>query len=651
MPLKNPPVTKSSRAQPGIKRAATAKAQGPLPALGGRAPSVPADLAESSCDGSGAGEEERLETKPTSSSSDQSPRLVFLDTSPVTLLEEATVRTAGTSTPLHLAPGDDYPAGTATRHSSPVLRIATQIREAKMAECAERARNAGEPLDSERDGGELGCSLDDRSMCMVGADGGGLLCDLPQQANKVLQSAKTALESSGNLRRDIKEALVGSLHTLYEMILRLADSRGRHIMDKQKQIIAHERKLAAVDRTNSNNLRAIEDRAREDALTNRVLLESIAKEIAAQRKDVVAEVREALEIMSSIKQGPTKGEVSAVVRKPRDRTPERLVKVHEIVEEIRSTMTQGDRAGGAIEREELVAEMRKLRADITETSHVSGALTDKLKAAKITGTQTEDLALEMGKHFDEMDHRLGALDAGLLRLQDAAGQAPVLAKLGEVGEALHSETKQLHKVTVEGLEQVKDEITAAAAMRHMGLNLHDELAMENRACPMPLNEDCEQGWKMARGGRKRGRRGAEPLVLRDDTRLNTSPPRIPVSHVVVVESVDPRHTSEDVTAKVKSSLDVVSMGIGINSLRSGRGQKIIVGCDTAAGQKSFRDAVESLEVGLSAETKPLKYPLLKLVGVVKDMTNEKLIEAITRQNKGLVGDLDGEVKELRVVKS
>lgn len=114
--------------------------------------------------------------------------------------------------------------------------------------------------------------------------------------------------------------------------------------------------------------------------------------------------------------------------------------------------------------------------------------------------------------------------------------------------------------------------------------------------------------------------------------------------------MDPRHTSEDVTAKVKASLDVVKMGIGVNSLRKGRGQKILVGCDTAAGQKSFRDAVASLNVGLSAESQPLRNPLLKLAGVVRDMTDAKLIEAIISQNKGIIGDLEGEVRELRVVR-
>lgn len=238
--------------------------------------------------------------------------------------------------------------------------------------------------------------------------------------------------------------------------------------------------------------------------------------LAAQRKDVVTEVREALEIISSARQGPVSGgEVRAVTRKPRDRTPERLIKVHEVVENIRNTITKGGRPEGAIEREELVAEIRKLRADIGNTSCISGTLSDQLKTANPSGAKAEDIALEMGRQFKLIDQRLGTLDAGLSRLQDTAGHDPVLTKVGELGEALQNKTEELQKITGEGLELVREEIITAAAMRPVGLNLQDELAMEERTCPTHLEENIGQGWKTARGGRRRGKSGTEPLNLED----------------------------------------------------------------------------------------------------------------------------------------
>lgn len=65
---------------------------------------------------------------------------------------------------------------------------------------------------------------------------------------------------------------------------------------------------------------------------------------------------------------------------------------------------------------------------------------------------------------------------------------------------------------------------------------------------------------------------------------------------VVVESVEPRHTSDDVARKVKSELDIIGMSIRVNSLG---GQKVIR-CDTASNQKVLRDAMACLEIGFTA---------------------------------------------------
>lgn len=82
--------------------------------------------------------------------------------------------------------------------------------------------------------------------------------------NRVLQSAKASLEASGNLRRDIEDTLVGSLQNLYEMDLRLADSRNRHMLERQREQEAHEKNLASLENQHAKHLRYVEDRAREE---------------------------------------------------------------------------------------------------------------------------------------------------------------------------------------------------------------------------------------------------------------------------------------------------------------------------------------------------------------------------------------------------
>lgn len=75
-----------------------------------------------------------------------------------------------------------------------------------------------------------------------------------------------------------------------------------------------------------------------------------------------------------------------------------------------------------------------------------------------------------------------------------------------------------------------------------------------------------------------------------------------------------------------------------------------MGFDSAADQKTFRDAVTGLGSGLSASSQPLKNPLLKLVGVTKDMPEAKLVEAIVAQNKNLLKDLTEEDHQIKIMR-
>lgn len=93
-----------------------------------------------------------------------------------------------TSTPNRTDYTVDALGRTTTRQESALLRIQTIIRAAKTAKCMELTGAAGEPAEMERDRSELCSFFDDRSVCSVGAEGGGLLSELPQRANAVLQS-------------------------------------------------------------------------------------------------------------------------------------------------------------------------------------------------------------------------------------------------------------------------------------------------------------------------------------------------------------------------------------------------------------------------------------------------------------------------------
>lgn len=73
--------------------------------------------------------------------------------------------------------------------------------------------------------------------------GRGALHDMPRLANALLQRTKARLEESCNLNREIREDVCSGLHGLHEMVLRLSDSRNRHIADNEKQRVSLERRI------------------------------------------------------------------------------------------------------------------------------------------------------------------------------------------------------------------------------------------------------------------------------------------------------------------------------------------------------------------------------------------------------------------------
>lgn len=543
-----------------------------------------------------------------------------------------------TSTPLQRDVLDQH-SRTYTRSESALLRIQTTIRAASAARTADKTRTMSEPAEIEKDGSELCSSFDDRSQCSVGAEGGGLLSDLPRLANATLQSAKTALESSGNRRRDIKETLVGSLQTLYEMVLRLADSRNRHMLERQRAIVAHERRLASLESANTRNLRAVEDRARREAAEHRKLLDTIAKDVAAQRSLFVTDFQECLERMRACRETSQ----TSKERAPADR-PEHLTVIQGALDEIRASLVVKTRTDEGLERETLVTEIRKLRAELQATLSAAGALGSRASTYSGTKEQFNELKTSLSNEMGQVVLKLEAMDAKLQQLGETTSNAPVVARLGKMEELLQSNARELRSTTIEGLERVSEEIAASTAMQYTGLNLREEFARELESLPAALEDDKDEGWQRVGKTRRRDRKSAEPTSM---THIRSQgPPR----HTVIVESVDPRHTSDDVATSVRSKMDVVKMGIGVNSIRKGRGQKVLIGCDSEADQKTFRDAVVGLDIGLLAKSQPLQNPLLKFVGVTADMSDDRIKEALVNQNKLLLRELNPNDLEIRIVR-
>ncbi|CAG4944791.1 unnamed protein product [Parnassius apollo] len=96
---------------------------------------------------------------------------------------------------------------------------------------------------------------------------------------------------------------------------------------------------------------------------------------------------------------------------------------------------------------------------------------------------------------------------------------------------------------------------------------------------------------------------------------------------LIVESADPRHTSDDVAKTVKSHVDVVELGLGVNNVRKIKNQKIIISCDSEDDRSKLQEAIKNSDQKLTAAKTVSKQPLLKLVGVINDLDNSKIADA------------------------
>lgn len=89
--------------------------------------------------------------------------------------------------------------------------------------------------------------------------------------------------------------LVESLQILYEMILRLADSRARHKGELHREKLAQEKRIVGTERAHARALTEAMEKARSDSDRDRKTLQSILKEEKAQRTILVPDIGDPLD--------------------------------------------------------------------------------------------------------------------------------------------------------------------------------------------------------------------------------------------------------------------------------------------------------------------------------------------------------------------
>ncbi|CAG4958248.1 unnamed protein product [Parnassius apollo] len=219
-----------------------------------------------------------------------------------------------TSDLLHSSPNLDEATSSSpvlSRTGASLLRIRTQIKQARAAEAKEALKTLSETEDtaeSDIDSGDTNTSLNTSTRSIGGNRM--LLNDLPRHANEVLQRTKAELEKSGNLKREIRESVVSGMYTLYEMVLKLSDSRILHILESSKQKLNVSRESERLTQRHARfmhetlgqyaNLKEnVEKLLKETESTRSIVSYDLCEAVTATKKEIV-NVRKEITLGSSI---------------------------------------------------------------------------------------------------------------------------------------------------------------------------------------------------------------------------------------------------------------------------------------------------------------------------------------------------------------
>ncbi|XP_063394131.1 uncharacterized protein LOC134679184 [Cydia fagiglandana] len=204
----------------------------------------------------------------------------------------------------------------------------------------------------------------------------------------------------------------------------------------------------------------------------------------------------------------------------------------------------------------------------------------------------------------------------------------VQQELGEIKTILHNLRKHEHTDRSRTSSQKQCPVTS---------NFNDEIMVE----------DGEGDFTPVLSKKDRRRRAQG---LRTETAPGPIDSTTRARYTVMIESIDPRHNGEEIVKEIKNKVDVVEMGIEVNNVRVTKQQKVAVICNSEKDRAKYAEAVKTHTERLTVTTPQLRKPLLRLIGVTPDVTNEKVAEAIVKQNESLIGNIPQVERQVRVVR-
>ncbi|KAL0808747.1 hypothetical protein ABMA28_012428 [Loxostege sticticalis] len=459
------------------------------------------------------------------------------------------------------------------------------------------------------------------------------------RANELLQFGLEALQNAGNMKRERKEEAQEALQELYVIALSLSDSRSRHRLALQEERTRAARELVRVERAHNRQLAEVIARYERNAAELAEKADGHGRAIEGVRGWLNFELAAPIALLEPIKNqiGKLRGELprapaigASAAQESADASP--------LVAEVSSRLDDLARAVAAmtIQLRDISLDVERWRAE----AKVEGSRPRERSppptpsgAAQTAGLQKEDL-----------DKILEATRSVLCECR-AEGEPPVTRatlaeELRSVADPLMG---QLRTIRTE-LGDIADGMLAGPARADATQGLGFEIALGETKEKIgellePIARSVERVEARIRNERPGETRSppslpsAQTPVQGKSTYANiVRTPRFPV----IVESRDPRATSQDVLGSLKNKVDVITLGVGVSSVHRLRDQRVAVNCDTEESQRKFRNAIKESASDLNATTKQPRNPLVRLIGVAGDLNDAKLVDAIKCQNSNLL---------------
>ncbi|XP_013140700.1 PREDICTED: uncharacterized protein LOC106105027 [Papilio polytes] len=472
-----------------------------------------------------------------------------------------------------------------------------------------------------------------------------------QRANEILQQGKNALEKAGNMKKECKTEVNGSLQGLYEIVLSLSYSREKQMIALEqekgraaKELVrcerAHAKELAAIQQDHAVKLKKLEENTAGALKTAEQIKNWINLELDGPLKTIANTYSELKELSS--RPLPTTTVKERIYHASGGVGPQPInIQLAELASKMETVLEQLQCTRADIERwhqpKDSIPQLRAL--ELQPHTSLMANLEEVITTLKndVSGlTQILQTKQSMASVFEYSDPKSLCTHQNVQELL-----APVLCYLGEAKKE-RAELKDIlqdNSRSREGSNVLGPETTLTEIKQQLS-NLLSRPVQEVSTVTN-LSQDMDRVNQSNTGPRiEYGRSYAQVA------RRLPSVPR----YNVLVESLDPRHTSDDVVQKLKSSVNIIDRGIGVSAIRRSKNQRVIVSCESEREQKSFSEALRQADQSLSAKQLPNKPPLLKLAGLAKDLNDAQVTEAILKQNKTLIEDIPAEQQYIKIIR-